>query len=118
MSSTAGGRRTSVLPPDCAAILVLALGDLELASWPLTVRGPVDLSVVDELARLQLAARRMGCSIRLRDAGTELSGLLAFVGLTGVVTGLPGLSLQVGGEAEGGEQGGVEEVVVTDDPVA
>ena len=72
--------------------------------------GSVDLAIVDELARVQLGARRMGCSIRLRDARKELVELLELVGLCG--------ALQVLGQAEGGEEAGVEEVVVTDDPVA
>ena len=66
--------------------------------------------MIDQLARLRLSARRQGCSIWLRQACPELVALLRLVGLGDV--------LQVGGEPEGGEQGGVEEVVVTDDPVA
>ena len=89
---------------------MLGRGDEELASWPLMACGAVDLAVVDELARVQLAARRMGCSIRLRDVCEELVELLEFVGLRAV--------LQVLGQAECGEEVGVEEVVVTDDPVA
>ena len=76
-----------------------------------------DLSVVDGLARLVLAARRQGCSIRLRDVCEELSVLLDLVGLA-EVTGVAGLRGQAGGKPEGGEQTGVEEVVVSDDPVA
>ena len=66
--------------------------------------------MVDELARLQLEARRQGCSIWLRHACPDLVELLQLVGLGDV--------LQVGGKAERLEQGGVEEVVVPDDPVA
>jgi hypothetical protein len=40
-----------------------------------------DLLTVDALARLQLAARRLGCGMRLRDAPPELHGLVAFAGL-------------------------------------
>jgi hypothetical protein len=43
------------------------------------------LSVVDALARLQLAARRAGCTIRLRDPSAELLELLDLVGLAGLV---------------------------------
>ena len=99
-------------------MVVLARDGVEIVSWPLEVRGTVDLGVVDDLARLQLAARRMGCSIKLRDACDELSALLAFLGLARAIAGSPGGVLQVVGEAEGGEEGGVEEVVVPDDPVA
>ena len=73
-------------------------------------RARIDLEVVDELARVQLAARRIGCSIRLRDVREDLVELLDLVGLRG--------ALQVLGQAECGEQRSVEEVVVTDDPVA
>ncbi|MEA2828422.1 MAG: hypothetical protein QOG43_2861 [Actinomycetota bacterium] len=99
-------------------MVVLARDGVEIVSWPLEVDGRVDLGVVDDLARLQLAARRMGCSIRLRDACGELTALLAFLGLARAVAGATAAVLQVVGEAEGGEEGGVEEVVVPDDPVA
>lgn len=82
----------------------------EVASWPLVCRDGVNLSVVDELARLQLDARRQGCSIWLRRACPDLVELLRLVGLSEV--------LQVGGQPEDLEQGGVEEVVMPDDPVA
>ena len=95
-------------------MVVLVRGPVELASWPLARKG-VDLGLVDEVARLQLAARRVGCSIRLRAADRRLLDLLALVGLGDVVTGT-GLG-QVGGEAEDREEAGVEEVVVPDDPV-
>jgi hypothetical protein len=98
------------------AVVVLVLGDAELASWPLAGCGRPDLTVVDDLARWQLAAQRVGCSIRLRDACGELTELLDLAGLGEVLTG-PRLR-EVGGEAEGGEEGGVEEVVVPHDPVA
>ena len=89
---------------------MLVRGDTELATWPLMASAAADLAAVDELARVQLAARRMGCSIRLRDAREDLVELLDLVGLRPV--------LQVVGQAEGSEEIGVEEVVVTDDPVA
>ena len=87
----------------------------EVASWPLLCHGRPDLRLVDDLARLQFEARRLGCSIWLRHACHELVELLDLVGLGDVV---PVGPLQVGGQAEDREQVGVEEVVVTDDPVA
>ncbi|PZS24891.1 MAG: hypothetical protein DLM61_20970 [Pseudonocardiales bacterium] len=63
------------------ATVVLVCGDAEVASWPLAGWDCPGLAVVDELARLQVAARRLGYSIRLRDAGTELCELLDLVGL-------------------------------------
>jgi len=115
MSSVACGRRSNVLRPDTYALVVLACGDVEVASWPLAGCGPPDLTVVEQLVRWQLAARRLGCSIRLRAVCGELSELLELLGLGAVVTG--GLRFEAGGQAEGGEQGGVEEVVMPDDPV-
>jgi ABC-type transporter Mla MlaB component len=40
---------------------------------------------VDALARLQLAARRHGCRVRLRQASDELLDLVAFMGLRDVL---------------------------------
>ncbi|MGC4995611.1 STAS domain-containing protein [Streptomyces sp. DT195] len=72
------------------------------------VRGldPPGLAHVDLLARLELAARRAGGRIRLREPAPALRALL----------GLVGLCLQVEGEVEEGEPaGGVEEAVETGD---
>jgi ABC-type transporter Mla MlaB component len=44
-----------------------------------------DAVTVDALARLQLAARRHGCQVRLRNATPELRELVAFMGLTDVL---------------------------------
>lgn len=72
-----------------------------------------DLATVSALARLQLAAKRLGWTIRLRNPTAELCALLDLCGLGDVIAGLP---LQPGGEAEGGEQLRVEEVVEARDP--
>jgi len=53
-----------------------------------------DGAAVDILARLQLAARRQGREIRLRNASRELQSLLAFVGLGDV------LRIETGRESE------------------
>jgi hypothetical protein len=105
-----------VLRPHAGATVVLLRRGVEVACWPLPGSDRPDLALVDELARLQLAARRAGYSIRLRDAPAALSGLLDLLGLAGVLA--AGLRLEVGREAEGGEQVGVEEAVQPDDPVA
>jgi hypothetical protein len=75
-----------------------------------------DLALVGALARLQLAALRLGCSIRLRDPCPELRDLLDLVGLAELVGGAAGLPLEARREAEGGEQLGIEEVVQPGDP--
>ncbi len=45
----------------------------------------VDAVTVDALARLQLAARRQGCRIKLQHASDELRDLVAFMGLEDVL---------------------------------
>jgi ABC-type transporter Mla MlaB component len=44
-----------------------------------------DAVTVDALARLQLAARRTGCRVRLRHASDELLELVSFMGLQDVL---------------------------------
>lgn len=51
------------------------------------VRGiGADAVTVDALARLQLAAHRRGCQVRLRNVSAELRDLVAFMGLDDVLT--------------------------------
>jgi anti-anti-sigma regulatory factor len=76
-----------------------------------------DLAVVDALARLQLAARRLGYSIGLRNPSPELRALLDLVGLADVVRDTAALPLEAQREAKGGKQLGIEEVVQPGDPV-
>jgi hypothetical protein len=73
---------------------------------------PADLGAVDSLARLQLAARRLGCGLRLTRASGELQQLLGCVGLADVV-----LGVEVRRQAEDREERvGVEEERELDDP--
>jgi ABC-type transporter Mla MlaB component len=44
-----------------------------------------DAVTVDALARLQVAARRQGCQVRLRGASERLLELVAFMGLSDVL---------------------------------
>jgi ABC-type transporter Mla MlaB component len=44
-----------------------------------------DAVTVDALARLQLAAQRRGCQVRLRNASDELLELVGFMGLRDVL---------------------------------
>ena len=44
-----------------------------------------DAVTVDALARLQLAARRYDCRVRLRNASPELRALVGFMGLRDVL---------------------------------
>lgn len=63
-----------------------------------------DATTVDALARLQLTARRLGRQVRLRDAGSELQGLLALMGLSDVLPCGAGSGLEPRGQAEEREQ--------------
>jgi hypothetical protein len=71
-----------------------------------------DLALVDELARLALAARRRGWVIGLRGVPLELRALLELVGLAEV------LALEPRRKAELGEQLGEDEVMQPRDPLA
>ena len=63
------------------------------------------LGLVDVLTRLQLTARRNGCSIRLRNTTRALRELIELVGLADV------LLLETERKAVVGEALGVEEMV-------
>jgi hypothetical protein len=72
------------LPGLCERVCaLLELGGADVAICD--VRGiEPDAVTADALARLQLAAGRRGCQVRLRSASTELLDLLAFMGLSDV----------------------------------
>jgi hypothetical protein len=75
---------------------------------------PADALAIDVLARLQLAARRRGRVLRLRNPTAELVELLAFAGLGGVL-GVDGVEAR--GQAEEREERvGREEERELDDP--
>ena len=85
MNSVGGRRRSSVRRPERDAIVVLAVGGAEMASWPLAGSSHPDLTVIDTLARFALAARRLGGAVTIRGAGPELLALIDFVGLDDVL---------------------------------
>jgi hypothetical protein len=98
-----------------ATIVVRSPGDVEVVNWPIATAPGSDLAVVDALARLQLAAQRYGCAIRLRGTENDLLELIDLVGLGAVLT---GRSPREGAwQPERLEQLEVQEVVVADDPV-
>lgn len=71
----------------CARIcLLFAQPGLQVAFCDCSRVVEVDAVVVDALARLQLAARRRGCEVRLRNASAELRDLVALMGLGDVLT--------------------------------
>jgi hypothetical protein len=59
--------------------VVLLRDNDEVTRW--TLHGRADLATVDELARLQLRAKRLGCRIALDDPCPGLLSLLDLVGL-------------------------------------
>ncbi len=76
-----------------------------------------DVVTIEALARLQLAARRLGRRIRLSGAGDQLRELLAVTGLCDVLPLHEGLPLESWWQTEQREQAlGVEERVDRDDP--
>jgi hypothetical protein len=95
--------------------VVLISGDAATVCGGLASDDRIDLTMVNELARLQLAARRLGCTIVLRGVGVRLAELLDFAGLTDILPTDHGG--EVGGKSEAGEQGGVEEGMEPGDPV-
>ena len=74
-------------------------------------RLPPDMETIDRLAKLQVAAHRLGIELVLRNPSAPLCELISFAGLADV------LRVEVQGETEQGEQrGGVEEERELDDP--
>lgn len=65
--------------------VVVVDGGVEVALWRADHLDRPTLEVVQALTRLQLHARRLGCEVRVRDACTELRGLLELVGLADTV---------------------------------
>jgi hypothetical protein len=70
---------------DGTTTVVVSDGDAELASWPLDLHGAPNLAIINELARLQLAAGRAGWTVRLRGAPPSLWALLELTGLCDVI---------------------------------
>jgi len=73
------------LPGLCERVCsLLNQSGVDVASCDVTGVDP-DAVTVDALARLQLAAHRLGCQVRLRHASDELLELVHFMGLTDVL---------------------------------
>jgi ABC-type transporter Mla MlaB component len=73
------------LPGLCSRVCgLLETSEAETAICDVSGVG-VDAVTIDALARLQLAARRYGCRVRLCSASSELLALLDFMGLTDVL---------------------------------
>jgi hypothetical protein len=65
--------------------IVLVRPDQEVELGAAEPRSACPLELVDDLARFQLAARRLGWSVRLRSTSRDLVELLGLVGLDGVL---------------------------------
>ncbi len=70
------------------AVVVVVDGAVEVVVGHLVDVCP-DLALVDALARLQLEAVRLGCSLRLRNPCPELRMLLDLVGLAHLIIEAP-----------------------------
>ena len=120
------------MPPGQTHTTVVIVHDgVEVASWPLPEPRRDDLAIVDVLARVALAGRRLGFSVRLRDPSDQLLELLDLAGLSSgagcplaVDVSRPSpleasrpSAVEVTGEPEGGEEAGVEERVDPGDPL-
>jgi ABC-type transporter Mla MlaB component len=77
---------------------LLAGSEAELVLCDVAALVAPDAVTVDALARLQLAARRSGCRVRLRHPCGELQDLLGLMGLSDVLG--PALPDKPGGEIE------------------
>lgn len=75
------------LPGLCERVRGLLEGSAAEVAYCRVAGVQTDAVTVDALARLQLAARRHGCRIRLLGASDELLELVAFMGLGDVLPG-------------------------------
>jgi ABC-type transporter Mla MlaB component len=74
----------SDLPGLCDRVCALLRDGAQIARCDVRGIAP-DAVTVDALARLQLAARRNGCQVRLRNASSELLDLVRYMGLADVI---------------------------------
>ncbi|MGH3321211.1 MAG: STAS domain-containing protein [Streptosporangiaceae bacterium] len=104
------------VPRLCERLRVLLEdSDADVAICDAAALTTFDVATVDALARMQLTALRLGRSIRLRHASSELRELLAIAGLSSVISQCSRLGC--GRQTEEREQArGVEERVQPDDP--
>jgi len=112
----------SLEPDDVPALLErvgpdIVGGDTTIILCDLARLADADMATVDALARLALRARRMGCSVSLRDPSTEILELVGLAGLGEVLPCAPGSGLEVVGQSEEREEPrGVEEERDAGDP--
>jgi ABC-type transporter Mla MlaB component len=73
------------LPGLCGRVCALLEGSRAAVALCDVTGVEPDAVTVDALARLQLAARRNGCQVRLRNTSDQLIELVAFMGLRDVL---------------------------------
>ena len=110
--------RTSV-PGLCRQVrTLLATRGADVVTCDVAAVAPADATAIDALARLQLTARRLGRSIRLRNAPDDLRELLALTGLSDELPLCAGLRIQPHRQVEQRKQLGIdEEIDAADQPV-
>ena len=72
------------LPGLCDRVCALLRASGDVVTCDVSVIDP-DAVTVDALARLQLAASRLGCEVRLQDASAALLEVVELMGLTHVL---------------------------------
>jgi ABC-type transporter Mla MlaB component len=83
------------IPGLCERVRVLlAAGGIDVVTCEVGAIADPDVVTVDALARLQLTARQLGRSIRLRHARAELQDLLVLTGLDAALPLCAGLPLE------------------------
>lgn len=65
--------------------LVLRAGGAVVARWPVPLRRPPDLALVDDLARLRLVCRRLGWSVVVDDPCPRMRRAIELAGLDQVL---------------------------------
>jgi ABC-type transporter Mla MlaB component len=114
----------SPIAPGVARVLcervqaLLAAGVVEVITCEVRDLTEPDVRALDALARLQLTARRLGRSIRLRHPRPELRDLLDLTGLYAAVPCGPGLRLWTQRQTEDRKEVRVDEEVDPADPSA
>jgi len=73
------------LPGLCDRVCALLSGQRGYLVFCDVAGVPADAGSIDALARLQLAASRNGCRVRLRNASAELLDVVALMGLADVL---------------------------------
>ena len=107
-------------PVLCRSLAALVAGcEGAVVECDLAALARADAATVDALARLQLTARRAGCSIRLRNPSAEILALIDLIGLRDVLPPCGALPRESKREPEHRVEAlGVEEEGDPGDPVA